>query len=134
MDACPEDIRGFFMQAITESQERGIQVYWGTTGFSLRVQDRNFNRTTLFYGFPHGGLAKDAPIAQGYVGYIDDVGYREQVRQRYLKIPGATPSGQYTVTLELNAQSLENAKKLLEVVWDVSAEISKHNGQESIQA
>jgi hypothetical protein len=129
LDGCPEDVRGFFTQAITESQERGMQVYWGTTGFSLRAQDRNFNRTTLFYGFPHGGLDKDAAIAQGYVGDIEDVGYRDQVRQRFLKIPGTTPSGQYTVTLELNARRLENATKLLKVVWDASAEISKPNGK-----
>ena len=55
-------------------------------------------------------------VAQGYIRNIDDVQRREQVRQMLLKILGTIPSGQYTITLELNARTLENAKKLLKVV------------------
>jgi hypothetical protein len=88
----------------------------------------------LFYGFPRGVVSKDSDVAQGYVGNIEDVRYRDQVRKQFLEIPVTTPSGQYTVTLELNARALENAMKLLNVVWNVSAEISKLDDQESSQA
>lgn len=134
LDSCPADVRGFFSQVIAASQQRGMQVYWGTTGFSLRAPDSTGKLTTLFYGFPRGGPGKDSAVAQGYVGNIDDVKDREQVRQRFLKIPGTIPSGQYTVTLELNARTLENAMKLLKVVWDISVENSKPDGQENRQA
>ncbi len=134
LDRCPEEVRGFFAQTIAESQQRGMQVYWGTTGFSLRAPDSTGKRTTLFYGFPCGGPGKDSAVAQGYVGNIDDVRYRDQVRQRFLEIPGTTPSGQYTVTLELSTRTLENAMKLLKVVWDVSTKTSKPDSQESKQA
>jgi len=125
LDNCPEEVRAFFTRAIAESQQRGMQVYWGTTGFSLRAPDTTGKRVTLFYGFPPGVISKDSAVAQGYVASIEDVQSREQVRKRFLKIPGTTQSGQYTVTLELNARTLENAVKLLEVVWDVSAQVSK---------
>lgn len=134
LDSCSEDVRGFFSQIIEDSQQHGMQIYWGTTGFSLRAPDSTGRKTTLFYGFPRGGQGKDSAVAQGYVGNIDDVQYREQIRQRFLKIPGTIPSGQYTVTLELNARKLENAMKLLNVVWDINAEISKPDGKENKQA
>jgi len=128
LESCPEDVRDFFARAISESQQRGMQIYWGTTGFSLRAPNSEGKRTTLFYGFPPGIVRKDSAVAQGYVGNIEDARNREQIRQRFLKIPGITPSGQYTVTLELNIQTLENATKLLEVVWEVSEGLSKVGG------
>ncbi len=134
LDNCSSDVRGFFEQAIAESEQRGMQVYWGTTGFSLRATDNEDKATTLFYGFPRGGPSQDSAVAQGYVGNIEDARYRDEVRKRLLEIPGTIPSGQYTVTLELDAQTVENAKKLLNVIWDASTRISGTDGQESGRA
>jgi len=131
---CTEDTRDFFTQAIAESQQRGMQVYWGTTGFSLRAQDSMGKLITLFYGFPSGGPGRDSAVVQGYVGNIDDSAYRDRVRQQFLAIPGTTESGQYTVNLDLNAKTAENAKKLLKVVWDISVELSKMDDPKSRQA
>jgi hypothetical protein len=125
LDNCPEKVRDFFTRAITESQQRGMHVYWGTSGFSLRAPDTTGKRITLFYGFPPGIVSKDSAVAQGYVANIEDVQSREQIRKRFLKVHGTKSSGQYTVTLELNDRTLENAMKLLEVVWEVSAETSR---------
>lgn len=132
LDNFPKDVRGFFEQAIAESQQHGMQIYWGTKGFSLWAPPSMGKRITLFYGFPRGVVSKDYPVAQGYVGNIDDVQYREQVRKQFLDIPGTTPSGQYTVTLELNANKLENAIKLLSIVWDVSDKIQNRTNASSI--
>jgi hypothetical protein len=129
MDSCPKEVRDFFAKAIEESQEYGMQVYWGTAGFSLGVLNSTGKRITLFYGFPPGVSSKDSAVAQGYVGSIEDYQYKEKVRQRFLKIPGTIPSGKYTVTLELNARTLESAMKLLKLVWDVRVEISKQDAQ-----
>ena len=127
---CPKDSQDFFTLAITESQQRGMHIYWGTTGFSLRAQDSMGKLMTIFYGFPSGGQSKDSAVVQGYVGDIKAVVYRDQVRQRLLAIPGTTASDQYTVILDLNAKTVESAKKLLNMVWDVSVELSKMNGPE----
>jgi len=102
-----------------------MQIYWGSKGFSLRAKDNEGKLITLFYGYPPGTLGKNSAFVQGYVGYIDDVEYRNQLRQRFLAIPETTQQGEYTVNLDLNAGTLEAAKKLLQVVWDVSAELSQ---------
>jgi len=125
LNRCPEDTRNFFTRAITESQERGMQVYWGTSGFSLRAPDRTGNPVTIFYGFPSGGPDTDSAVIQGYIGNIWDVEYREQLRQRFLAIPGVTQGGEYTMNMELDVQHFEYAKRLLQLVWDTTVQLSK---------
>ena len=130
LDRCPEDTRDFFTKAITESQKRGMQVYWGTSGFSLRAPDHTGKLVTIFYGFPSGGPGRDSAVIQGYVGNIEDIEYREQLRQRFLAIPGVTQGGEYTMNMDLDVQHFKNAEKLLQLVWDISAEISTISPQE----
>jgi hypothetical protein len=130
LESCPEDTREFFRKAITDSQERGMQVYWGTSGFSLRAPDHIGKLVTVFYGFPSGGRGSDSAVIQGYLGDIDDIGYREQVRQRFLSIPGVTQSGEYTMIMNLDVQHFKNAERLLRLVWHISAELSQTAPQE----
>ncbi len=125
LDRCPVDTRDFFRKAITESQERGMQVYWGTSGFSLRAPDQTGKLVTLFYGFPSGGPGRDSAVVSGYVGDIGDAKYRDQLRQRFLAIPGVTQGGEYTMSMNLDPQRFENAERLLQLVWDITAELSK---------
>lgn len=125
LDRCPKDTRDFFRKAITESQERGMQVYWGTSGFSLRAPYHTGELATLFYGFPSRGPDNDSAVIQGYVGDIGDIEYREQLRQRFLSIPGVTQGGEYTMNMDLDVQHFENAKRLLQLVWDITVELSK---------
>jgi hypothetical protein len=134
LDNCPKDSQDFFRRAIEESQQHGMHIYWGTTGFSLRAQDAADRLITIFYGFPSGGQSEGSAVIQGYVGNIEDLSYRDQIHQRFLTIPGTIPSGQYTVSLDLNRNTLENAGKLLELAWEISTEISSINSSEDIQA
>ena len=127
LDRCPVDTRDFFRKAITESQERGMQVYWGTSGFSLRTPDHTGKLVTLFYGFPSGGPGRDSAVIQGYVGDISDAKYRNQVRQRFLDTPGVTQGGEYTMTMNLDVQHFENAESLVQLVWDITTELSNVN-------
>ena len=124
---CPEDTRDFFTKAITESQQRGMQIYWGTSGFSLRAPHHTGKLVTLFYGFPSGGPGIDSAVIQGYVGDIGDIEYRDELRQRFLAIPETTQRGEHTMNLDLNVRHLKNAEKLLHLVWDISAELSNIN-------
>lgn len=123
LDRCPEDTRDFFAKAIAESQERGMQVYWGTSGFSLRAPDHTGRLVSLLYGFPSGSPGSDSAVIQGYVGSIDDVEYREQARQRFLAIPRVSQRGEHTMNLDLSVQRSENAERLLHLVWDISREL-----------
>jgi len=125
LDRCPVDTRDFFKKAITESQEKGMQVYWGTSGFSLRAPDHAGKLVSLFYGFPSGGPGRDSAVIQGYVGDIADANYRNQLRKRFLAIPEVTQGGEYTMNLNLDGKDFEHARRLLQLVWDITAELSK---------
>lgn len=127
LNNCPSELRQFFKQGIAESQHRGMQVYWGTVGFSLRAKDITDKPVSVFYGFPSVGSVLDSAIIQGYVGNITDTMSRDRARQLFLSIPGTIESGQYTVTMELNMKTIENARKFLAKVWDISDELSKKN-------
>ena len=123
LDRCPRDTRDFFVTAITESEKRGMQVYWGTSGFSLRAPDHTGKLVSLFYGFPSGGSRDDSAVVQGYLGFIHGVEYRERLRQRFLDIPGVTQAGEYTMSMDLVVQRFEDAERLLHLVWDIGQEL-----------
>ncbi|MFC2026836.1 hypothetical protein ACFLUX_02555 [Chloroflexota bacterium] len=133
LDNCPEDSRDFFAKTIVKAKEHGMQIYWGVKGFSLRTHDNMGKMITLLYGFPPGSPGKDSAIIQGYVGYIDDIEYRNQLRQRFLAIPGTTQQGEFTIGLELNRNTLANANNLLQVVWDTNTELSQMNSSANAQ-
>jgi len=125
LDRCPQNTKGFFANAIAESEKRGMQLRWGRTGFSLRSPDHAGRLVSLFYGFPCGGQTDDCAVVQGYLGGIKDTEHREQLRQRFLSIPGVTQAGEYTMSMDLHVERSENAEKLLQLVWDVGVELSK---------
>lgn len=124
LDTIPGVARAFFEKAITESVKRGMETYWGSSGFSLRSSGA-LNKPSLFYGFPRGGTRHNGPVAQGYVGNIKDIELREKTHSRFLGIPRTVKSGQYTVTLELDSESIENAWKLIELVWEINDKLTE---------
>lgn len=125
LNHCPEELRGFFTRAFSKSEKLGMHIYWGTRGFSLRSQDSKGNPLTLFYGFPPGVAGKDSTVVQGYVGYINDAKYMNQVRDRFLAILGTTQQGNYTINLDLNTNTIDDANKLLQVAWDINKELQR---------
>jgi hypothetical protein len=125
LDSCPENLQDFFKNAIAKAEEHGMQVYWGSKGFSLRTIEGMEKPVTLFYGYPPGTLGKSTTYIQGYVASIDDIEYRNQVGERFLAVPGVTRSGDYTFNLDLNAKVLEAADKLLQIALDINSELSQ---------
>ncbi len=132
LNNCPEELREFFTGAFSKSEELGMHIYWGTKGFSLRSQDSKGNPVTLFYGFPPGVSGKDHVVVQGYVGNIDDAKYMNQVRDRFLAVPGTTQGGNYTINLDLDTKTINDANKLLQVAWDINKELQRRDASEDI--
>jgi len=132
LNNCPEELREFFIGAFSKSEEFGMHIYWGTKGFSLRSQGSKGNPVTLFYGFPPGVSGKDSAVVQGYVGNIDDAKYMNQARDRFLAVPGTTQQGNYTINLDLDTKTIDDANKLLQVAWDINKELQKRDASEDI--
>ena len=131
LNNCPEGLRDFFTGAFSKSEELGMHILWGTKGFSLRSQDSKGNFVSLFYGFPPGVSGKDHVVVQGYVGDID-AKYMNQIRDRFLAVPGTTQGGDYTINLDLNTNTIDDAKKLLQVAWDTNKELQRWDTSKDI--
>lgn len=132
LNSCPEGLREFFIGAFSKSEEFGMHIYWGTKGFSLRSQDSKGNPVSLFYGFPPGVSGKDHVVVQGYVGNIDDAKYMNQLRDRFLAVPGTTQQGNYTINMDLDTKTINDANKLLQVAWDINKELQRRDASEDI--
>jgi hypothetical protein len=102
-----------------------MDIYWGTKGFSLRLKSKTGKILSLFYGLPPGSNGRDVAYIQGYVGYIEDENTRANIRRLFLSIEGTTPRGEYTVDLELSPKTLEAAKQLVEVLWEVKTQFER---------
>jgi hypothetical protein len=116
------DFRPFFTELILKAKKHGMEIYWGTKGFSLRVKSKSGKLLSLFYCLPPGSNDRDVAYIQGYVGYIEDEAMRANVRRRFLDVEGTTAKGEYTIDLELSLKTLEAARKMVEVLWEVKTQ------------
>jgi hypothetical protein len=114
----PENLKPFFIELISEAVKRAMQIYWGIQGFSIRLETNNGQLISLFYGWP-GNSEGENPHIQGYVGSIEDEDLRNEIKQKFLSIDGTILSGKYTLDLDLVNNDIENAKKLVAVLWSI---------------
>ena len=123
LEQIPDEFKEFFKETISESLGKGMEIYWGTKGFSLRIISSEDRPITLFYGYPPGAGGRPDAYIQGYVANILDRELRERIRRELLSIPGTTKSGDYTVTLDLREGVLEAAKAMREIIWETASQM-----------
>jgi hypothetical protein len=121
----PEEFKPFFKELLLEAEKRGMSIYWGTKGFSLRAVDRDGNLISLFYGYPPGTSGRDVTFIRGYVANIENENLKQGTREQFLSVPNTTPSGNYTIDLILSAATMESANKLIQIVWDINQELTE---------
>ncbi|HAS05213.1 MAG TPA: hypothetical protein DCR71_05640 [Dehalococcoidia bacterium] len=114
----PEYLRPFLIELISEAERQGMQISWGIQGFGLRLETNNGHLISLFYGWP-GNSEGENPHIQGYVGSIEDEDLRNEIKQKFLSVEGTILAGKYTLDLDLVNNDIENAKKLVEVLWSI---------------
>lgn len=119
--ACPPEIQPCITEMVAEAERRGMTVYWGTKGFSVRAADPRGQLHSIFYCFPPGTNGVSSAIVEGYLPPIlRGSGPGERLVDGLLGIPGFTKQGQYTFRLNLNAETVESVRGALEVVWEVA--------------
>lgn len=114
----PEHLKPFFVELLSEAVKRGMHIYWGVQGFSLRLETNNGQLISLFYGWP-GNSEGENPHIQGYIGSIENEDLRNEIKQKFLSVNGTILSGKYTLDLDLANNDIENAKKLVDVLWGI---------------
>ncbi len=112
---CPDEVRPYFNQMIAEAEHRGLMVYWGSKGFSLRsVMSGEKSRQTLFLCWPPGLYSgPDKACVQGFIPEP----LRGGTEVGKLLEDGLTncgfkkkPTSQYTYQLDLTKDTLESAQ------------------------
>jgi hypothetical protein len=94
---------------LDEAKEHDMIVYWGSTGFSVRMPvEPPF---TLVYGFPPDSFQVNTgkwPL---------DVEGRAAFDQRLRDTLGFAPKGKFSNILHLDAETEKQARSALEMVW-----------------
>jgi hypothetical protein len=100
----------FFERVLNEAEERGMILYWGTKGFSVRMPLES--PVTAMYGYPPDEF-------QVYTGawLLDNEGQAE-FRRRLGKVAPFRPGGQYTNHLRLDESTEQQAYATLAFMWD----------------
>ncbi len=110
LEACTSVAAPFFSRLLDEAEGRGLIVYWGTKGFSVRMP---FDPpVTVAYGFPPNMFQvypRNWPI-----GKERETEFRSQLHGR----APFTLSGQYTSTLLLDENNEQHALDALAFLWD----------------
>jgi len=109
LSACTPLAATFFDQMLNEAQRRGMIIYWGSKGFSVRMPLEP--PVTVMYGFPPGEF-------QVFTGNwsLDTKGQAE-FRRRLSEVAPFKPSGQYTNILHLDEKTQEQASDALAFMW-----------------
>jgi hypothetical protein len=117
LTSCPADVQPFISDLLKEASNRGITVYWGLKGFSLRAADQASNLHSVFYCYPPG-VNGPLPIVEGYLPpVVRGTDLSKFIEESLLNIAGFKKSGQYTFRLNLSGETLHSAQQSLEVIW-----------------
>lgn len=111
LSACTPPAATFFERMLGEAEERGMIVYWGVKGFSVRMPLES--PITVMYGYPPDEF--QVYVASWPLGDEDQTAFRRQLE-------GIAPfqlGGQYTYHLRLDEKTEQQAYAALALVWDV---------------
>lgn len=123
MDNFSGDVWTFFDETIKRAEQEKLFVYWGVKGFSLRIPGLDGKLNSIFYGYPPGAHGRKNAFVWGYAHNLGEPTYDEDVRKKFLGIPGVSKYGKYGVELEITDETVNVAKQLLAVVWSISQDL-----------
>ena len=122
--ACPAFVQPCMTEILSEAETRGLTIYWGLKGFSVRVPMGNDNLHSIFYCYPPGANGSANAYIEGYITPVlrgTDAG--KHLTDGLLAISGFKKFGQYTCRLILTEEAISAAHCALTVIWKVASEM-----------
>lgn len=114
----PPGVITLYEQVLDAAEKRGHTVYWGTKGFSLRaLLEHEQQRITFMYGWPDGRL-------QFYFAQLPlPTDEALQLRQKLMDFGFFTPSGEKTLTVQVENVPAEGILEMYDFVLERVGEI-----------
>jgi hypothetical protein len=113
--ACEPLAAEFFERMLDEARQKGMIVYWGSVGFSVRMPLEP--AVTVMYGYPPDKFqvyTRDWGLDRaGVVQFLGNLGEKAPF----------SGSGEYTSTLQVDGACSEQAVVALQLVWDMVDEL-----------
>lgn len=115
LEACSGGLGEFFESLLTELEVRGIQVNWGTTGFSARWRCSTGSRVTLGYGVvaEYYGAKQPEPVFEVFLGQIPKQEDANWLREQLQRSGYYLPHGENEFHLQLEAAPSTDASQIL---------------------
>ena len=110
LSTCSPVAATFFTRLLNEAEERDMIVYWGFTGFSVRLPLEA--PVTVMYGY------RTNVFVVYLAGWPIDIEREKAIRQELTRRAPFRRGGKWSYTLSLDEQSQEQARSALEFVWD----------------
>ncbi len=119
---CPDWSRAFFEDVFQEAARQDFQVIFGQKGFSVRVAQSSGKLVSLFWGFPPGSYARQAPAIDINLSYLSPFESPEGIADALSRIASFKRGGE-TVTLLLNPDNLKSGRDALTYLWQLGSKI-----------
>lgn len=107
LDACAPDTREFFARVLGDAKNRGLQISWGSTSFSIRKK----GQPVFVWCY-----AANA-IFEVYDGALPEE-HAKRLRSQILELPSAEELSRVTIRIPVTAETLSDAEK----AWDIAVQ------------
>lgn len=105
LDKCKPEMAKFFAWVLETAEQRGHTIYWGTTGFSVRIYlPAMENYASIAYGFPPDGFQIYFAHLQGYEEQLPAI-RKEVLKQKIFK------EARKTLTAVLSPDNIKQAEE-----------------------
>ena len=128
LGSCPGISRVLFEEILSRAGDEGLDVNWGTKGFSVRGSDATGRRVALLYGYPAGAMGSELPLVQVYLKDIAGSTYDDAIRSMAKDLPSFGGQGKYTLTCFISDRGAGELRQLLPTLWDTYRSIRAQDG------
>lgn len=119
--------REFFESLLDELERRGVQVNWGTTGFSARWRSSDGSRITLGYGVvaEYYGARQPEPVFEVFLGQIPRQKDAGLLREELSQSGYYSPHGKDTFHVQLGAGPVTDIGRILEPMFRLGERLAQ---------
>lgn len=114
LNNCAPEIVPFFEYMLDRAQDKGYEIYWGTSGFSVRdYLPKVEKKATFVYGYPKRAF-------QFYFGHLKMMpeDERQAIRDELMNFGLFKESGGYTLTARLKKEDLPLARQVYDLILE----------------